>query len=174
MTLQTMPKCGPGQRLWAVPIGFFEKLDGTAKAIVAAATAGEAVDLVEGTTDEPDDHWDWDKGPIIDLVTETIDGREHVEATGPAEPVEPPRQPVGYYCRRCKSDNLRWDAWAAYDPASQQMELADDFDYVICCSERCDGNETSIVTCEIALDEHGNATRGKAIEGEFDDDKAAA
>ena len=97
-----------------------------------------------------------------------------VEARGPVEPVEPPRQPVGYYCRRCKSDKLRWDAWAAYDPASQQMELADDFDYVICCSERCDGNETSIVICEIALDEHGNATRGKAIEGEFDDDKAAA
>ena len=156
--------CGPGQKLWAVPIGFYERLDGAAKAIVEAATAEEAHALVNGTTDEPDDHWDWDKGAIADVVTKTIDGREYVRAAGPAEPIEPPRPLAGHYCAHCKSNDLRWDAWAAFDPGAQQMELADDFDHVICCSEQCDGNETRAVTCEITLDKDGNAIRGKVID----------
>ena len=49
-------------------------------------------------------------------------------------------RPYKYVCKRCKSEDIRWDAWALYNPDTQQMELADWFDMTFCCE--CDG-ETS-------------------------------
>ena len=42
-----------------------------------------------------------------------------------------------YICTRCGSDRIVWDAWACYNPETQQMELENHFDFTFC--KECDG-----------------------------------
>ena len=42
-----------------------------------------------------------------------------------------------YICTECGSDNIKWDAWAAYNEETQEMELDNWFDNTYCIE--CDG-----------------------------------
>jgi ribosomal protein L37AE/L43A len=47
-------------------------------------------------------------------------------------------------CGRCGSEEVRRDAWAVWDVDEQEWVLQNVFDYAICESETCNGNETRI------------------------------
>jgi hypothetical protein len=55
---------------------------------------------------------------------------------------KPPMKPrVNYVCRTCGSDQVRCDAYAAWDVDSQQWEIAETYDKGAWC-EGCDGETT--------------------------------
>jgi hypothetical protein len=54
-------------------------------------------------------------------------------------------------CERCGGEEVRRDAWAVWDVDGQEWVLGNVFDYAICESEKCDGNETRIEEAPIEI-----------------------
>jgi len=61
----------------------------------------------------------------------------HIREHGPS---------VQFHCKKCGSDDLKWDAWAKWDNESQQMQLAEHYDHCECnnCEEKCTPVESLI------------------------------
>lgn len=59
----------------------------------------------------------------------------------PPTPTGPKRKMI---CGHCGSNRVLRDAYAEWDFARQEWVLQNVFDYAVCCSKDCDGNETSI------------------------------
>jgi hypothetical protein len=61
-----------------------------------------------------------------------------------------PGAKVKMVCRKCGSDRVLRDAYAAWSVEDQRWELTNVFDHAVCESKECDGNETRIeeVLCE--------------------------
>lgn len=64
------------------------------------------------------------------------------------------KPPVTYICRSCGTPEVLVDAYAKWNPATQQNELMDTYDSCTCGSgqESCGGNETKCVTVAVDQD----------------------
>lgn len=56
---------------------------------------------------------------------------------------------IKYVCKKCGSDDLRYDAWAEWCIEKQEMILSATFDY--CWCERCQG-EAKVIEKKINSD----------------------
>lgn len=60
------------------------------------------------------------------------------------------KEPIRIVCKHCGSDDVRRDAWADWNPDTQQWELGEVFDYGHC--NHCD-DESSLVEIPIGAQE---------------------
>lgn len=53
------------------------------------------------------------------------------------------KQKYSLICTHCGSDNVKWDAWATWNPETQQMELESTFESAYCnqCEGECNTKE---------------------------------